>query len=1544
MIDPSQGGGFELGSSFANNGWQTSSSVNNPWVVGNAVASAPITGNSAYISNDAGVTNGYNIAGACVNYFWQDVTVPAGESKITLSFNWQQQGEGTFDIWQVFTAPTTITPVAQATSVGGGATLVPTAIAGATYVANGSLSAGVQTTTVFLNPSLAGTTFRLIFAWKNDGSLGTQPPASLDNISLTSQVPGTFISITTGNWSSASTWDANAVPSPADNVTISTPDVVTIDLAGFGADNLIVNGTLVYGATPTTFNVNGNLTVNAGGTFNVFNGTTGKTLTVFKNIVNNGTIDISVGTTTAGNLTLNGNTPQSITGSGVFNNSVIRNITCSNTSTNYPNITWGFNNIKIANNLNLTGARVDLGTNKMTFGNNAAPGTLTAPNGFGFLPGAKFSRWWTATATGTTITAGALPTTATSKYPFTTVDGLNRSAWVTRTNTTGAVAGELAVTYTHGTGMTGVSVADGAYTVTQRYNGFWNLSTEGTPMSSSSYTVCMVGENGYTTTTQNSRVLSTTVLSGVHQNGTVLPLGQRNTVTHADLTAGPIYLGIASADYTPVTPGSLAQSGGLPTCTTGTTITASGTPETDVVWYWQTSATGTDQTNAYTGPYTVFANGTFYLRAFNTASSTWSANSSSITITNFPTATPPPAPVAAVNPVCVTAGTTITVAAAPAGYTYYWQGTVSNGTSTALVASTPYSVNASGTYYVSAYEASTQCWSNGVGVTVQVDTYIPDAPILTVDSAFICSGLTTYPITATAPASSSVTISSGAVNIAIPDNNATGITSTIPVSSIPTGAVVTGIDVTLNITHTWDSDLDIFLTGANGTQIELSTDNGSSGDNYINTVLSSAGITNITTGTAPMTGVFLPEGSLPSLYSQANGNWALKVADDLGGDVGTLQDWTLTIHYSLPSATINWFAAATGGTSIGTGSPFETVGTTVLSNPTTQGTYHFYAEAASGACISATRSDFTLEVRAVNVDLMPIDASCNGSATGTFVISNVECGSFPFTYSVNGGSFGPAPSNLAAGTYTVVVRDGGLNLSPTYTIVIGEAGAPSGLTMANITDVGGQVTWIANGSETSWYVEWGTPGFTPGTGAEIGSMTVTDTFAIITTMDPNTTYDVYVAANCGASQTVGSWSPITFTTDCGIYSIPFVETFEDTSSTRVCWLNESVLGTGDWTYATGSSGGAVTTAYEGTKNARFVSVAGTNSPVTKLVSPRFDFAGQDSVAIVFAYAQEQWVGDQNITKVFTKGPSSVWTEEIAYTTSVAAWTVDTIFVADTTIQIAFEGTNNFGRANVVDDFKVYPCTVAPGVDGSADVCRLDGTFDLNSIVTLGETFGYWSFPTNETFLNGSIVNVALLPAGTYEFYYVVKTPCANDTTIATLTLFDGSSAGNDGSITVCRNEPFNLLAGLSGTVNLGGTWYDPMNNPMPDGQINASNIPGQFNYDYITGNGVCPNDTSVVLVIVDGSCDYLDVQEMYFGELTVYPNPTTGLINIVNNNSEENYTISVTDVHGRTINIDQNVLIGGKAAMLDLTGNPIGMYFIEIANENARTVVRIVLQ
>ncbi|MBS1943987.1 MAG: proprotein convertase P-domain-containing protein, partial [Bacteroidetes bacterium] len=96
-------------------------------------------------------------------------------------------------------------------------------------------------------------------------------------------------------------------------------------------------------------------------------------------------------------------------------------------------------------------------------------------------------------------------------------------------------------------------------------------------------------------------------------------------------------------------------------------------------------------------------------------------------------------------------------------------------------------------------------------------------------------------------------------------------------------------DVWLNITTNHPQTLQIFLTSPDGIVLLLSQFNGTGGQNYTNTHF--VGGPNITTGTAPFTGYFLPQGGTdPGNYFagwNGNGTWTLTVIDTACANGGT---------------------------------------------------------------------------------------------------------------------------------------------------------------------------------------------------------------------------------------------------------------------------------------------------------------------------------------------------------------------------------------------------------------------------------------------------------------------------------------------------------------------------------------------------------------------------------------------------------------------------------------------------------------------------------
>ncbi len=104
-------------------------------------------------------------------------------------------------------------------------------------------------------------------------------------------------------------------------------------------------------------------------------------------------------------------------------------------------------------------------------------------------------------------------------------------------------------------------------------------------------------------------------------------------------------------------------------------------------------------------------------------------------------------------------------------------------------------------------------------------------------------------------------------------------------------------NLTFSLTHTYDWDLTISLVSPSGTELVLSDQNGSSGDNYIGTIFRDDG-TPITEGSPPFTGTFAPQGAGGfSVFDGefSAGEWNLKICDGAGGDTGIVFIFEMSI-------------------------------------------------------------------------------------------------------------------------------------------------------------------------------------------------------------------------------------------------------------------------------------------------------------------------------------------------------------------------------------------------------------------------------------------------------------------------------------------------------------------------------------------------------------------------------------------------------------------------------------------------------------------------
>jgi hypothetical protein len=457
----------------------------------------------------------------------------------------------------------------------------------------------------------------------------------------------------------------------------------------------------------------------------------------------------------------------------------------------------------------------------------------------------------------------------------------------------------------------------------------------------------------------------------------------------------------------PPDPPTPVQDPAAPTCSAGTNLSVPGSPAAGDAWYWQTTANSTSITNPVSGAYTVFLNGTYYVRTFNATNNVWSLGSDSVTVSNIPIAALPPSPTAAASPACL--NTTISMVTPPAGTAYFWQGTNNTGVSTSQNASSPFTVSSSGTYYVAAYDSITSCWSNTNGVNVVINTYVPAAPISSNDSLLICQGAASALINAAANGSDSVIVSFG-LNLQSPG---TPVTFNVTVPSIPAGATITNtqlvIDSAVALGASYRSEIRVAVSGAT----TLAT-------TQISTLASAGLITPdpvITLPNLPLSG-----GSVTLTLTES--------VNDGGATVdATFGEVRLIIRYTLPASTISWWDASASGTQLGTGSSFQAVGTTMLPNSNTPGTYVFYAETNSGSC-SSTRTPVS-----VIINPLPIRTLADTSVCSTPYVINAQNTGSAYLWNTS-----ETTQTISAGTgglyYVTITTANGCSLNDSMILVV----------------------------------------------------------------------------------------------------------------------------------------------------------------------------------------------------------------------------------------------------------------------------------------------------------------------------------------------------------------------------------------------------------------------------------------------------------------------------------------------------------------------------
>ena len=374
----------------------------------------------------------------------------------------------------------------------------------------------------------------------------------------------------------------------------------------------------------------------------------------------------------------------------------------------------------------------------------------------------------------------------------------------------------------------------------------------------------------------------------------------------------------------------------------------------------------------------------------------------------------------------------------------------------------------------------------------------------------------------------------------------------------------------------------------------------------------------------------------------------------------------------------------------------------------------------------------------------------------------------------------PIPLGAYAGQQVVIVFKGTSNYAngDAYIylddVTVEEAPAcsvPSSLTATNITPYSADLGWVANSGETSWTLYYKKT-------ADENYTAVPDVTAnpyTLEGLEPNTSYDFYVAFLCSESGSEVASRKNSFTTLWApIATFPWTENFNSLTedySIPAGWDNSDGTTTNNnykWCYTTSTTGiGACnSTSHDGTNCVRFDSYNNSKNNTNFLKTIPLILPATPNMELTFWYKNP--TGGDFSVYISTDGGVTYETPLVTGLTDVAEWTeleepIPLGAYAGQQVIIVFKGTSNFGTGNAhiyLDDVTVEeaPACSAPTSLTATNITQ--NSANLGWTANSGETSWtlYYKKAADEDYTPVTNVTsnpytlIGLEPATTYDFY------------------------------------------------------------------------------------------------------------------------------------------------------------------------------------------------
>lgn len=159
----------------------------NKWVIGNVVSNSETPGKSLYISENNGDSNTYSFTNQSTSYAVTYISF--GEApKFTLTYDWRAMGQtmsnSSYDYGKVYLIPDTM-DIPNSGVINNSYAISADLVEQPSWVSD----------TIEIDATYSNSIRKLVFMWKNNATLGTNPALAIDNIQLVAETCGEVVDL-----------------------------------------------------------------------------------------------------------------------------------------------------------------------------------------------------------------------------------------------------------------------------------------------------------------------------------------------------------------------------------------------------------------------------------------------------------------------------------------------------------------------------------------------------------------------------------------------------------------------------------------------------------------------------------------------------------------------------------------------------------------------------------------------------------------------------------------------------------------------------------------------------------------------------------------------------------------------------------------------------------------------------------------------------------------------------------------------------------------------------------------------------------------------------------------------------------------------------------------------------------------------------------------------------------------------------------------------------------------------------------------------------